>query len=1517
MKDLAIIGIACRFPGAADTGAYWDLIRGARHQFRAVPERRWRHETFFDPVDRRSPHKAYTDRVAFLDEVEEFAPAHYGIPPRRAVAMDPQHRLMIDLARQALQDAGWERNRFDRASTGVFVGLNSSDYQDLAATKLRALQLADGSLHGGSRDAALAAAVERASDAAIAPLQAFSLSGTLMNMAACSVSSAFDLGGPALAVDSACSSALIAVQEAAQHLRSGSCTVALVGGVFLNLTPDGLVSLCRVGAVSAAGVCRPFDERADGFVLGEGGAMVVLRPLADAVHAGDRVYAVIKGIGASNDGHAQGPMTPSVRGQLAAIESAHVDAGVCPTTVGLVEAHGTGTAVGDRVEIESLVASRADARPGGTRTYLGSVKSLIGHTMAASGIAGLVKAALALHHATIPPQPPTQPCAALTGAGLRIPDRPLHWQHPGAHPRRAAVSSFGFGGTNAHVLLEEAPAAPVSQREQPHLFLLSADNLALLAEHADRLRELVAADASLAAGQVAYTLATRALLSARLAFVAADRQQLQDCLGRAAAALRAGEEGELAPGVLAARAPLAEQSRTLVLVFPGQGTQTFGMLGDLGRRFSAFRQVVDRLDARVLTVAGESAAELVWDSRRTGADSPDALADTRLWQAALGLVGVAAAELLAVCGVRGDMAVGHSVGEFGAAVAAGVLDGEDAVEFLVRRGAAVSATAPPGTGGMLALQADQDLFAELTEGIGEVWPGCFNHPSQVVASGSVPALRALAARCDQRRVAATTLPVSHAFHSPLVAEGDRRLTELIDRLPLRAPERAFFSTVSGTRLTLVEQVRQQWSRSVSAPVRFSSAVSAAEAAGGRVFVQPYAGTGLLSIARRSLADPTACHFVGTAGAAPDDGRSFLLGLGRLAVLGVPVDARPLFESGERHLVTLPPSPLAQRRYTIRCGRGAGANAVPAVPVGTPLSSPDPEEPQMHEMVALLREQLRVLRWAGGAVPEPRAVPGQAVESVPEQPTAQQVRPHQPPSGEQAGQVRAQVLQVLAEISAYPVARLAEDQALGGDLGLDSIMFADLVAGLRRRWPQLSLDEAVLNGDTTVTSLVRAVVEQVGAAAPAEVAVPVSTEIALPAKAEVAVLSPEHTELTAFPEVRDNLDRIGLMDRLEIRNPYFLVHEGNARDRTTVDGSELISFASYNYLGLSGHPAVNAAAKEAIDRYGSSVSAARMLSGDRPPHRELDAELAGLLGTEDALTLVSGHATNVTLIGHLLGPGDLIVHDSLAHDSVLQGCRLSGATRRPFPHADLNALDAMLVQVRDRFRRVLIVVEGVYSMDGDIADLPELIRIKKRHGALLMVDEAHSIGVLGRGGGGVGEHFGVDRDQVDVWMGTLSKAFASCGGYIAGAGQFIDYLRYTLPGFVYSVGMTPANTAAALAAIRQLRAEPDRIARLHQRSELFLTLAVQAGVRTGRSADTPIVPCLVGDSLRCVLLADALRERGICVCPILHPAVEEHQARLRFFVTSEHSPEQIAYVVDALAGELDRLDLPRESFAVCE
>jgi 8-amino-7-oxononanoate synthase len=408
----------------------------------------------------------------------------------------------------------------------------------------------------------------------------------------------------------------------------------------------------------------------------------------------------------------------------------------------------------------------------------------------------------------------------------------------------------------------------------------------------------------------------------------------------------------------------------------------------------------------------------------------------------------------------------------------------------------------------------------------------------------------------------------------------------------------------------------------------------------------------------------------------------------------------------------------------------------------------------------------------------------------------------------------------------------------------------------------------------------------------------------------AVVMPSPRPHAAVPEAFTRFDRHPLYekllvpraaaDRLGLQNPFFIAHDGVAGAVTRIQGREYLNFSSYNYLGLAGHPAVNKAAREAIDRYGTSASASRLVAGERPIQRELEEALAELYGVEDCVVFVSGHATNVSTIATLFGPKDLIVHDALIHNSVLEGAKLSRSHRRSFPHNDPAALDALLTDIRGQFERVLIVVEGHYSMDGDLPDLPRLIEIKRRHQAFLMVDEAHALGVLGQTGKGSHEHHGIAGTDVDIWMGTLSKTLAGCGGYIAGSRALVELLKYAAHGFVYSVGISPPLAAASLAALRLMQKEPERVVRLQENARQLLKLAREVGIDTGRSQGYAIVPAIGGGSLKATKLSNRLFERGINVQPIIYPAVEEKAARLRFFISSMHSEAHLSAVIDAFA-----------------
>ncbi len=2327
---IAVVGMACRFPHAKDLPALWKVVSSGEVTFENIDDSRWKHSAFVDTKDLRAADKTYVLKGAFIEGVDEFAALHFGMAPRRVQVMDPQQRLAIEATRQALQDAGYDTRPFDKLHTGVFLGASVSEYRDMICARHRAIQMTNGE-YGDTLSPAEQEAV-RASVADVVPARAFSIAGGLLNMIACSVSQTFDLSGPAMQIDAACSSALVAIHEAVVNLRAGVVNMAVAGGVYLNLGPDNLIGFSRIGAISPSGACRPFDAKADGFVMGEGVGVVILKRLDDALKDGDRVYAVIKGSGCNNDGRGEGPMTPRPEGQKDAMRRAHEGLEFGVDSISYVETHGTATTVGDVVEVGALrqfFSERLGKPVDEPYCWLGSIKANVGHTMSAAGVAGFIKTCLMMHHGVIPPQPAVEelnPKLDLPSSPFKLSNAAVPWTTKAGMPKRAAVSSFGFGGTNAHVIVEEAPKKPVTVEAaalEPQLLLLSAPTPALLATMAKDLAAHVTKH-SLSVASVAATLSTRQAFDARAAFLATSADQLVATLNGLHASLT--EHAPLPLGVGYAEAPLPAEARKVALLFPGQGAQKVGLLEELVKRFPFLSERLSELDAAAKDAAGCSIVDALYPKDRSNLAAAQAhLTRTEVCQPAMAALGLSLAEFLATLGVKADVSLGHSLGEFAAAAAAGMITAEDAVRLVARRGQLMNELKLKDPGAMVAVMAEASVVEPFVSRVPGIAVANHNHPTQVVLSGTTTGIEQVQGLLQQAGLKFTRLDVSHAFHSPLMAGIDEGMRKLVAELSIHAEHGDVVSCISGRTYDSPADAKAIWVKHATAPVRFVDGLESCVALGASIFVQAGAGNALTSFARGVAKSANGFFTLGSADGA-DGVAPFLQTLAALWVKGASVNAAPLFDRTEMAL--LPPSLLETQKYwgierVQRAPRqplvpatAASANAMPFAGASVlPHSSLSSPGVPMNDLIALFQQQMQLLQsqaeilkaqsnaiaaLAGGQAPQlaqavaqvsalqpamqasgavgatvvsqpvmmPTMMPGTAAapvngtyvngsngapqaakpvnfsnlvagkdEKVAAPPAVADVRP----------QAQAKVLESVARISAFPLGSLKNEQTLVNDLGFDSLMLVELDQSIGKAFPVLGglprelfgrsttvanivdyvadtlakggtktaedttanlpverrlptvmpapltvLRESVIRFDkpvlitrdglgladalakklgarnvaatvgdqnapgefggvihladlgtkgdykvatrnllslaqrltvekaqlfVTVTglgggfglsglakeqlgqagaigftqalslewtdALVKAIdvdaslpvnelaqhlvdelfssdrttevgftkqgrvavalvpaanpakaanlnassvvivtggakgvglklakglakqtgatialtgrsapseevakacaqVKAAGAKActyhPMDVRDPASVKSAVDAvrtahgridglvhgagvladalvekktlagvdsvletkvggalslleatqkdalvlfagvgswagrfgnaaqtdysaanrmlarltragtrcvtidsppwedsemvkkipgfkKAELkasgvtflgdeegvasflvellggsgevligrnlpertvthatsfpvsrlnhvylndhtmagqrvvplaaamdhvaaaaldassstpgfapftvsdfalerAIIVPDTTwldvsvseqlrggkggaatvtlsqgnaksysgtvtlgvndsaptpkalvssgplpmsleefyksftfhgprlqgitriealadegvvgwvkgctpadwvkepirttwavdpliidasfqlagywawtkqqragfpvgvgkfvqlapfglgpikctvtfeassddvfsgtlvwqdaqgkvlafmtgakaefkkrdpkfasgaqkaaprasaprpavvqaapapvyqaeqpapaavaegqaELSAeevnaptlaldesawnpakFPEYEALQERLQMAEAFGLRNPYFSVHEAICGDTTVVNGKEMINFSSYNYVGNSGDPVVTKAAQDAVAKYGTSVSASRVASGEKPLTLELEKALADFFGTEDCIALVSGHATNVTVIGHIVGAGDLILHDALAHDSIIQGAKLSGAKRRPFPHNDFAALDRMLTSLRPHYRRVLICIEGTYSMDGDIPELPAFIEVKKKHKALLLVDEAHSAGVLGKQGRGVGEYFNVNRADVDMWMGTLSKSFASCGGYIAGSNALVEYLKYTTPGFVYSVGLSPPNCAAALASTKQMLAHPERIAQLQKNAKHFLELLKARGINTGMSKDSAVVPAIIGNSVLCLQLSDALKHRGVNVQPILYPAVEEDMARLRFFISSLHKPEQLVKAADILKEELDRL-----------
>ena len=503
----------------------------------------------------------------------------------------------------------------------------------------------------------------------------------------------------------------------------------------------------------------------------------------------------------------------------------------------------------------------------------------------------------------------------------------------------------------------------------------------------------------------------------------------------------------------------------------------------------------------------------------------------------------------------------------------------------------------------------------------------------------------------------------------------------------------------------------------------------------------------------------------------------------------------------------------------------------------------------------------------------------------------------PTEEEALNEIRAEVARCFAAVLTMSAAQIGYRKHFFDELGGDSLDGLNLLARVETSFG-LIIDEHEFRECSNVDDVARLVWrKQTGQAN-------ISTPTA-------------RTKTTPITRFTDSREYLTFQERLtamaHVANPYFICHDSILKDVSLVNGREVLNFASYNYICMSGHPETVRAACEAAERYGTSASGSRLLAGEKELYRELEKEIAAWKHTEDALVFVSGHATNVTFVGNFCNERDLILYDALSHNSILQGCALSHAKCRAFPHNDVKALEDILKISRGLFEKVLLVVEGVYSMDGDIAPIDEFVRLKKKYGLFLMVDEAHSACVIGEKGGGVHEYFGLEPTDIDIKMGTLSKGIGACGGYLAGSAALMEYLRYNLPGFVFSVGISPPVAAAALAAIRILRRDASPVAALRKNIAYFVNAARAANLNICLAGKTAIIPILVGNEADAFLLSEKLLKRGVSVPPAVYPAVSMGKARLRFCVTSSHKEEQIDFAITQLK-EIAReagIDLPKK------
>ncbi|WP_043766107.1 type I polyketide synthase [Algiphilus aromaticivorans] len=823
-SDVAVVGIGTVLPGAGDADSFWHNVVEKVSIIREVPRERWDWRLYFDP-DMNARDKVYSKWGGFLDEIT-FDPLRFGIPPRSMKSIDPMQLLSLECTARALDDAGFDDD-FDRENTSVILGAGGG--------------VGDLGMQYGVR-AELPRFVEIPDDGAWERLPEWtneSFAGVLQNVAAGRVANRMDFGGLNFTVDAACGSSLAAVTLATQELEAGRSSIAIAGGVDTVQGPHGFLCFSKTQALSPKGIPRTFDKNADGIAISEGVALVVLKRLADAEADGDRIYAVIKGAAGSSDGKALGMTAPRPEGQIRALDRVYRKAGFGQETVELVEAHGTGTAVGDRAEAETITRSWRDSGAPAKSVALGSIKTILGHTKCAAGVSGLIKVALSLHHRVLPAhvgvEDPIDVIAADDSPAYLL-DEPRPWLRSADHPRRGAVSAFGFGGTNFHAVLEEyrggyAVAEPVGARRWPwELFVFRAADAAALQAQVEKLGTALAAGDALGIAEIAHTLAAEAEQVPEASCVAAFAADSHDTLRKQVEALRAhlAENKALPPGV---RCNLQRRTRQRVgLLFPGQGAQSVGMGREVALYRGELREALEYADAVLGGSLHAPLSSLMWpeaafnDAAREA--QQQAITNTRHAQPAIGALSLGYLDLLRRLGIAPDAVAGHSYGEYTALHAAGVIDRDAFLRLSAARGAAMADAAGDNAGAMAAVQASREQVDALLADAGRVWVANHNAPEQVVISGEADAVDAVIEKAKQQQLRATRLPVSGAFHTELVAAAQAPLSAAIDATHFSAPQCKLYgnhgSAHSQDPAAIVEQLKGH----LLAPVEFVSELQA-------------------------------------------------------------------------------------------------------------------------------------------------------------------------------------------------------------------------------------------------------------------------------------------------------------------------------------------------------------------------------------------------------------------------------------------------------------------------------------------------------------------------------------------------------------------------------------------------------------------------------------------------------------------------------------------------------------------
>ena len=846
--DVAIIGMACYYPGANGLAEYWQNILDRVQAVTEIPETHWDWRLYYD-ANPRARDKIISKWGGFLQDIP-FDPVTFGITPNSLLSIEPLQLYLLEASRRALADAGYSDRPFPRERTASILGIGGGG-SPLAVqygfrTCLPLLETVPGLALDSNElmDKCRPLMPEWTED---------SFPGILMNVAVGRIANRFNLGGPNYAIDAACGSSLAAVYACIRELQMGTSDVAIALGADTVQTPYAYMAFSKTHALSPKGRCRPFDAAADGIVLSEGVGAVILKRLADAERDGDRIYGVIKGMGASSDGRDKGLTAPRLEGQLRSLRRAYAQAGVSPGQVGLIEAHGTGTVVGDQTEAQALIQLMREAQAGPQSCAVGSVKSMIGHTKCAAGIAGLIKTTLALHHRVLPPTlvETPNPKGDFEEGVLYLNTEPRPWVHGAVHPRYAGVSAFGFGGTNFHAVLSEytgdfvdhEPTA--SPRWPAELLVWSGPDREALRSSVERCLGSLEAGAQPALTDLAAATwkahsssPDRPILTVVAASLDDLREKLRDACGR----LKEPADRWHDPRGLEFAERPGDQGGPVAFLFPGQGSQYPNMLAQVALTFAEVRTVLDRAEATLAERLERPLGRFIYPGSTFRPEmeraNQEAIMRADVAQPAIGAVSLGLSRLLESLGVLPEFFAGHSYGEYVALCAAGAMDEDDLLRLSHRRGAIIREKTALMHGGMAALDTDADTALTIIADMDDISVANSNSPHQTVIAGSEDRLEAALTRCRERGVRGQRLPVACAFHSPLVAPAREPLAQALAKARLRPPGRPVYSNVTAARYAEdPDAIRGTLVDHLTSRVRFREQVEAMYEAGARIFVE--------------------------------------------------------------------------------------------------------------------------------------------------------------------------------------------------------------------------------------------------------------------------------------------------------------------------------------------------------------------------------------------------------------------------------------------------------------------------------------------------------------------------------------------------------------------------------------------------------------------------------------------------------------------------------------------------------